>query len=115
MVQEEELEAKEEHPVEVAEQATAKVEEGQGPIRVYDSWGCPGATRETRDVLGSPFCCSRTSNPTMLLCKRSYVLFNFDLCKFSDLMYCFYTKNFNANWTDKSYIHIFLKTMGRSL
>lgn len=49
----------------VVEVATTKVEEEPDRIRVYDSWGCPGATRETRDVLESPFCCSRTSvHPT---------------------------------------------------
>lgn len=49
-------------PVGAGPAVTRKAARQPARIRVYDSWGCPGATRETRDALGSPFCCSRTSH-----------------------------------------------------
>lgn len=57
-----------------------KVEEQQPRIHPYDSWGCPGATRETRVVHESPSCCSRTSDPAIkkisyIITKRYYYFF----------------------------------------
>lgn len=53
--------AKVEHRAEAPVVATIKAEEERDRIRVYDSWGCPGATKEIRGALESPSCCSRTS------------------------------------------------------
>lgn len=47
-------------------------------IRVYDSWGCPGATKEIRDVLESPSCCSRTSDFCLPQYQLSPYLFLFN-------------------------------------
>lgn len=82
MDQAEELEAKEEPLVEVAVAETTKVEGGQDRTKAYDSWGCPGATKETREELGSPSCCSRTRIPCNNTKFSLYTLLLFDLVCF---------------------------------
>lgn len=47
--------------VEVVQEEITKVEVLQDKTKAYDRWGCPGAIRETRDVLESLSYCSRTS------------------------------------------------------
>lgn len=76
------LEARVVLPVAVVVEWTVKVLGQLVKIRVYDSWGCPGATREIRGVLESPSCCSRTISPTknistLLLLKYASLLFQF--------------------------------------
>lgn len=51
------------HQAAVVAAVTPRALVGQARIRAYDKWGCPGATRETRDALESLSCCSRDIRP----------------------------------------------------
>lgn len=73
---------------EVALAATTKAAGPPAQIRAYDKWGCPGATRETRDGLGSPSCCSRTTFYVFYMFVSSEeFLMNLEMCYYRQTLF----------------------------